>query len=380
MFILLAAEAGSAAPISLQDIFANAQSYLLTHGPDLVVNVVAAIAIFVIGRWVASVAVRLLNNVFERAKLDETLAKFLCRIAYTLILLFVAMAALDRLGVNTTSFAAIVAAAGLAIGLALQGSLANFAAGVMIILFRPFKAGDFIEAGGTTGVVEEIHIFHTMMRTGDNVQMIVPNNAITSGNISNYSAKPTRRIDLVVGCGYGDNLHNVKQFLNELVDRDPRVLAEPAPKVAVSELGDNSVNFVVRPWVANADYWKVRWDLIEAIKVGFDQHGFNIPFPQRDVHLHQVVLDDPQRKTPPASRAFQPGLGLPNQLEKTALDSVQASSAPAVATAEACERQDAADPIAAEHDTGSQDTGSHDTGSRDTGSREAGRVRPRRVG
>ena len=251
-----------------------------------------------VGRWIAKIVTGLLSRVFERAKLDENLGKFLNRIAYTLMLLFVAMAAVDRLGVNTTSFAAIVAAAGLAIGLALQGSLANFAAGVMIILFRPFKVGDFVEAGGAKGVVEEIHIFHTLMRTGDNVQLVVPNNAVTSGNIANYSAKETRRIDLVVGCGYGDDLPTVKRFLYELVNNDSRILRDPEPVVAVGELADNSVDFVVRPWVANSDYWPVRWDLTEAIKVGFDQLGFSIPFPQRDLHVHQVGVADPVSRPP----------------------------------------------------------------------------------
>ena len=324
MLTVLAADPGLIGQTNFDELISNAKSYLLEHGPNLAVNVFAAIVIFVIGRWVAKLAVRLLNNVFERAKLDETLAKFLSRIVYTLILMFVVMAALDRLGVNTTSFAAIVAAAGLAIGLALQGSLANFAAGIMIILFRPFKAGDFIEAGGTKGVVEEIHIFHTLMRTGDNVQIIVPNNAITGSNISNYSAKETRRIDLVVGCGYGDNLQAVKQFLCNLVDNDRRILRDPAPIVAVAELADNSVNLVVRPWVANKDYWQVRWDLTEAIKVGFDQHGFNIPFPQRDVHIHQHSPEDPQRDPKPTTAQTRQAIGDQSQVADGATGSVQA--------------------------------------------------------
>jgi len=308
----------------MNEVLSNAKLYLVEHGPDLAVNIISAIVIFVIGRWVAKLAVRLLNKVFVRAKLDETLAKFLSRIAYTLILLFVAMAALDRLGVNTTSFAAVVAAAGLAIGLALQSSLANFASGVMIILFRPFKVGDFIDAGGAAGVVEEIHIFHTLMRTGDNVQIVVPNGAITGGNITNYSAKETRRIDLVAGCGYGDNLQAVKQFLSDLVDNDPRILRDPEPVVAVSELADNSVNFVVRPWVANGDYWKVRWDLTEAIKIGFDQQGFNIPFPQRDVHLHQVNPEDPGRDSKSTDARTGQDVGSQNQVDDGASGSTQA--------------------------------------------------------
>jgi len=194
----------------------------------------------------------------------------------------------------------------------------------MIILFRPFKVGDFIEAGGATGVVEEIHIFQTLMRTGDNVQVVVPNNAITSGNISNYSTKETRRIDLVVGCGYGDNLQAVKQFLSDLVNNDLRILRDPEPIVAVGELADNSVNLVVRPWVANADYWQVRWDLTEAIKVGFDQRGFNIPFPQRDVHIHQVSPEDPQRDSKPTVPQPLHEIGARKQFADGTTSSIQA--------------------------------------------------------
>ena len=180
-----------------------------------------------------------------------------------------------------------VAAAGLAISLALQGSLANFAAGVMLILFKPFKVGDFVDAGGSTGVVEEIQLFSTMVRTGDNVLMIIPNAQVTGGTITNYSAKETRRVDLVVGCGYGDDLKAVKQFLEELVAGDDRILEEPEPVVAVSELGDSSVNFVVRPWVNSGDYWDVKWELTEKIKLGFDERGFNIPYPTQDIHIHK---------------------------------------------------------------------------------------------
>jgi small conductance mechanosensitive channel len=219
------------------------------------------------------------------------------------------LATLEQLGVNTTSLAAVLAAAGLAVGMALQGSLSNFAAGVMIILFRPFKVGDFIEAGGTKGIVEEIHIFSTMMRTGDNVKIIVPNSSVTGGNISNYSAKPTRRIDLVVGCGYQDDLREVKQFLEELVASDPRILPQPKPDVAVSQLADHCVEFIVRPWVKNIDYWMVRWDLLEKVKLGFDDRGFHIPYPQRDVHVHA---------TPPSlvvAEELSPTVNLPQPTE-----------------------------------------------------------------
>jgi small conductance mechanosensitive channel len=205
-----------------------------------------------------------------------------------LLIVLVAVAALNVLGVDTTSVAAMLAAAGLAIGLALQGQLANFAAGVIMIMFRLFRVGDFIEAGGTSGIVEEIKIFHTQLRSLDNKQLILPNSSITSGLITNFSAKPTRRVDLTIGCGYDDDLRAVKQFLIDTLQTDTRVLADPAPEVRVLDLGESSVNFTVRAWVNAPDFWATRCDTIEAIKLGFDEHGFNIPYPQRDVHLHQV--------------------------------------------------------------------------------------------
>ena len=221
----------------------------------------------------------------EKAKLDTTLIKFVSNLAYALMLAFVVVAALGRLGVDTTSFAAIIAAGGLAVGFALQGSLGNFAAGVMLITFKPFKVGDLVEVGGSTGVVEEVQIFNTMLKTADNVTIIVPNGSITGGTITNYSAQATRRIDLVFGCGYGDDLKAVKAYLEEVLAAEERVLKDPAPTVAVAELGDCSVNFVVRPWVNAADYWAVRFDLLERIKLGFDERGFSIPYPTQDLHI-----------------------------------------------------------------------------------------------
>ncbi|HRX77913.1 MAG TPA: mechanosensitive ion channel [Pirellulaceae bacterium] len=257
----------------------------VTYLGPLLINLLLAGVIFVVGRWIANIVTRMLGKLASKAKLDETLVKFLENIVYAILMVIVIMASLDRVGVPTTSFAAILAAAGFAIGFALQGSLGNFAAGIMLIVFKPFKAGDFVEAGGQAGVIEEIQIFNTMMRTGDNIKIIVPNSSITGSTIRNFSAKPTRRIDLVIGCGYDDNLKEVKQFLLGVLQAEPRVLKDPVPVVAVSELGDSSVNFVVRPWVASADYWATRWDLTEAIKLGFDERGFSIPYPQRDVHI-----------------------------------------------------------------------------------------------
>lgn len=252
-------------------------------------NIAAAIAIYIVGKITVRILIGLLEKGMTRAKVDVTLASFLANIARYVLVTFVILMALESLGVNTTSLAAIMGAAGLAVGLALQSSLANFASGVMIILFKPFRVGDFIEAAGVSATVESISIFSTLMKTGDNKQIIVPNGSIYGGNIVNYSIKPTRRIDMVVGCGYNDDLRAVKAFLTILVETDERILKDPAPVVAVSELADSSVNFVVRPWVNSADYWAVLWDLNERVKLGFDERGFNIPYPTQDVHMHPAA-------------------------------------------------------------------------------------------
>ena len=268
----------------------------MEHAADLVkqmitlygLKVIAAIAILIIGRMAAGWVRSLIRKVMERAGTDPMLVSFVGNLTYFALLAFVVIAALNQLGIQTTSFIAILGAAGLAIGLALQGSLQNFAAGVLIIIFRPYKVGDFIEGGGTTGVIEAMDIFTTRLKTGDNKTVIVPNAGILGGNITNYSAKPTRRIDMVIGCGYGDDLAKVKSVLNDILAADERILKDPAPTVAVAELGDNSVNFVVRPWVNSGDYWPVHFDLLETIKNRFDAEGISIPYPQRDVHLHTV--------------------------------------------------------------------------------------------
>ena len=253
MHTLLLADVASSMRNAVTKFRNVVDEYIIKEAPGFLAQMVAAAAIFFVGRWLAKLVERGLSHAFKRAKVDETLAKFLCRIAYSMLLCGVVLASLGKLGVETTSFAAVLAAAGLAVGMALQGSLSNFAAGVMIILFRPFKVGDVIEAAGTLGVVDEIHIFHTLLHTPDNVDIVVPNSAITSGNISNLSSQPVRRIDMVFGCGYDDDLRAVKALLEEIVARDTRVLDHPEPTIAVSELGDNSVNFVVRPWVSAAD-------------------------------------------------------------------------------------------------------------------------------
>ena len=251
------------------------------------INLAMAIAIYVVGKFVVKLLVSAFKKVMAKSKYDDMLVDFLSSILNALLMLFVIMAALSELGVNTTSFAAIVAAAGLAIGLSLQGSLQNFASGVMLLIFRPFKAGDFVDAGGVAGSVVSIGVFSTIMSTPDNKEIIVPNGNIYGGNITNFSAKDTRRVDMKFGIGYGDDLLKAKKVLEEMVGADDRILAEPAPTVAVAELGDSSVNFVVRPWVKSGDYWGVMFDFTEAVKLRFDQENISIPFPQMDVHLQK---------------------------------------------------------------------------------------------
>lgn len=251
------------------------------------INIVMAILIYIVGKIVVGILMSLFGKLMSKSKYDDMLVDFLKSILNAILMLFVIVAALDRLGVDTTSLVAILGAAGLAIGLSLQGSLQNFAAGVMLLVFKPFKSGDFVEAGGTMGSVKSIGIFTTELTTPDNKQIIVPNGAIYSGNITNFSAKDTRRVDMVFGIGYDDDLLKAKQLLETMIKEDERILAEPAAQVAVSELGDSSVNFVVRPWVKSGDYWGVMFDFTEAVKLRFDQEGISIPFPQMDVHVHK---------------------------------------------------------------------------------------------
>ncbi|MDF1800805.1 MAG: mechanosensitive ion channel [Planctomycetota bacterium] len=251
-------------------------------------GVVFAILIFVIGRIVVKILTGVLRKVMAKAKVDVILINFLVSIAAGVMMLFVIIASLDKLGVPTGSAVALVGAAGLAVGFAMQDSLSNFASGVMLIIFRPFKNGDFIEAGGVTGVVEKIQIFTTIMKTGDNREIIVPNGAIFGGVITNYSARPTRRVDMVFGIGYGDDLLKAKQILTDIIAADDRILKQPAPAIAINDLGDSSVNFKVRPWVNSGDYWDVLSDITETVKLTFDKEGISIPFPQTDVHLHKV--------------------------------------------------------------------------------------------
>ena len=246
---------------------------------------IAAIVIFYVGRLVAKAVSRFLEKALLGRSVDKAVVSFIASIVYALILIATVLMALSQVGVQTTSFIAILGAAGLAVGLALQGSLANFASGILIILFRPFKSGDFIDAGGITGTVDKIEIFQTIMKTPDNKKVIVPNAQITGGAITNYSAEPTRRVDLVIGISYDADLRLAKQILQDMLKNDARVLAEPAAVVTVAALADSSVNLNVRPWVNSADYWGVYWDTLEKVKLAFDEQGIGIPFPQMDVHI-----------------------------------------------------------------------------------------------
>lgn len=250
-------------------------------------KILMALLIFLIGQLVAKYVSHLLGKVLSHTKLDAILVNFLKSLVRVLLLVVVLVAALDQLGVNTNSLIAVLGAAGLAIGLALQGSLQNFAAGFMLLIFRPFKAGDFIEAAGTAGVIESIGIFSTTMRTGDNKEVIIPNGSIYGSNIINYSKRPTRRIDLVFSIGYEDDLRKARDVISHIIKHDQRILAEPEPLIAVGELSASSVNFFVRPWVKTEDYWTVRFDLIEKIKLAFDDAGITIPYPQMSIHWDQ---------------------------------------------------------------------------------------------
>jgi small conductance mechanosensitive channel len=250
-------------------------------------KIIAAVLIFVIGKWVAKKVSNLFIKLLEKNKVDVTLTRFLHSIVYYTLVVVVLIAAAGQLGINTASFLTIVGAAGLAIGLALKDSLSNFSSGVMLILFRPYRVGDFATVGGVTGNVVSIDIFNTTLNTPDNQRVIVPNANITNDVITNVTANDTRRVDLTIGIGYGDDVLKAKKVLGEILKTENRVLETPAPKIAVSELADSSVNFVVRPWVKTSDYWDVYFDLTEKIKLTFDQEGISIPFPQQDVHFFQ---------------------------------------------------------------------------------------------
>jgi small conductance mechanosensitive channel len=255
-------------------------------------SIVYAIIILAAGYWGAKAVSGMLKSFMERSNLDQALIGFVGNLVNALVIAFAVIAAMNQLGIQTTSLVAIVGAAGLAVGLALKDSLGNFAAGVMILIFKQFKAGDLIEAAGVLGVVETLNIFSTQMRTGDNKTIFVPNGKLLGDNIINYSTKPTRRIDLVIGVSYSADLSHVRKILEEILASEGRILKDPAPTIGVLELADSSVNFAVRPWVESADYWDVFFNLHAEIKIRFDAEGISIPFPQRDVHIYPATADE----------------------------------------------------------------------------------------
>ena len=267
------------------NIEALIQDYVVPWG----INIVMALAIFIIGKMVVGVLVNVAKKLMIKANVDNILVNFIGSIVSTVLLLFVVIAALDQLGVDTTSLIALIGAAGLAIGLALQGTLQNLASGVMLIIFRPFNDGDLVDAAGVTGVVEQIGIFTTTMRTGDNREIIVPNGELFGGTITNYSKRDTRRVDMVFGIGYDDDLLKAKETIKRILSEDDRILADPAPTIAVGELADSSVNFNVRPWCKTSDYWGVYGDIHEKIKLTFDAEGISIPYPQMDIHQDKAA-------------------------------------------------------------------------------------------
>jgi len=269
--------------LNLQSVFDAVVPFIMTYG----LRVVGAVVILILGRIASRVTETILRGVMERAKVDKTVGVFVGNLARYAVLTFSVIAALAQFGVQTTSFIAVLGAAGLAVGLALQGSLSNFAAGVLILLFRPFSLEDFITAAGSSGTVKHIGIFTTTLHSPDNKKIILPNSAVTGGIIVNVNANPTRRVDLTASIAYGDDIGKAKEVLEKILADHPKVLADPAPVVRVMELGESSVNFVVRPWVQTTDYWDVYFELTRSIKEGLEAAGLTIPFPQRDVHLLQ---------------------------------------------------------------------------------------------
>ncbi|HBG61274.1 MAG: mechanosensitive ion channel protein [Omnitrophica WOR_2 bacterium GWF2_38_59] len=269
-----------------QEILDKVYEFAITYG----ISLMAAILIFIIGKWAAKVLSRFVEKLMDKAKVEKTLASFVSHIVYFGLMVVVVIAALNKLGIQTTSFIAIIGAAGLAVGLALQGSLSNFAAGVLLVIFKPFKVGDFIEAGGVMGTVQEVQIFNTVLNAPDNRRIIVPNAQVTGTSITNFSDIKNRRIDLIFGISYSDSMKKAKEVLLEVVKSDPRILKDPAPVVAVSELGDSSVNLVCRPWVKPGDYWAVYFDVLEEGKEALESNGITIPFPQRDIHVYEEKI------------------------------------------------------------------------------------------
>ena len=250
-------------------------------------KLLTALIVVIVGKQLVKILLKVIKVALEKANTEETVRIFIANLLNTVFTVIIFVAAINQLGVETTSIIALLGAAGLAIGLALQGSLANFAAGILIVIFRPYKVGDYIEAGTNVGTVKDIQIFSTVLRTPDNKSIVVPNGSIMDGSITNYSEQPTRRIDIIASCSYEDDLDKVKQVLKTILDNEERILTEPKPQIAVSELAESSVNFIVRPWVNSSDYLPVMYSLLEQIKKTFDQEGISIPYPQSDIHIHE---------------------------------------------------------------------------------------------
>ncbi|WP_462325659.1 mechanosensitive ion channel family protein [Desulfoplanes sp.] len=269
--------------IDINSLLAMLQNLVTLYG----LKILAALFIFVVGRWVAKLVKKIVGRVMTKSGIEATIIPFVLDLIYIALLIMVIIASLGAMGIQTTSLIAVLGAAGLAIGLALQGSLSNFAAGVLIIIFRPIRVGDYFEGAGTAGTVEEIQIFSTTAKTPDNKVIVIPNGKLLSDNIVNYSLKDIRRVDLIIGVSYGDPIDKVKDVLSDILSKDSRILDDPAPIIGLIELADSSVNFAVRPWVETADYWAVYFDLLETIKKRFDGENISIPFPQQDIHVYK---------------------------------------------------------------------------------------------
>jgi small conductance mechanosensitive channel len=272
---------GAAVSSTAEQVINKVSDLLVTNGFEIL----AAILILVIGLWLAKVVSNILRGQLEKTKIDKTLASFLFHICHSALIIFVVIAALTKVGIPTASFIAVLGAAGLAVGFALQGSLSNFAAGILIIIYRPFKVGDVVELGGKLGTIADIHIFTTTMNSPDNLKILIPNAQATSGSITNYTANGTRRVDMVFRVSYSNDIKKVQQIMRNVLAADSRVLADPSPVVAIKELGESSINFFVMPWVKTKDYGDVLFETTEKIKLAFDANDIKIPFPQRDVHL-----------------------------------------------------------------------------------------------
>ncbi|NOJ14847.1 small-conductance mechanosensitive channel MscS [Vibrio splendidus] len=285
------ADSSTAIETPIVDGLSHAEQWL-TNNSDLFiqygVNIISALVILFIGNLIVKAVANSVSKVLQKKKMDRAVVEFVHGLVRYLLFVIVLIAALGRLGVQTASVVAVIGAAGLAVGLALQGSLSNFAAGVLIVAFRPFKSGDYVEIGGVAGSVDSIQIFQTVLTTPDNKMVVVPNGSVIGSPITNYSRHDTRRIDLMIGVSYNADLQKTKALLTKICESDERVLKEPGVQVGVHTLADSSVNFVVRPWVSTADYWNVYFDLMQAIKEGLDNEGIEIPFPQVDVHMNKV--------------------------------------------------------------------------------------------